>query len=776
MADVTEQKLQISVEASDKATNVLNKIADGIEDLSQTTDDAMEDVVRTFKHSEEVLKDFSETALKSAAFLSKAFGKDQVKQAENFAKVFRNFNKVEHDTKKGLDDIFSSDSAKSLGNAFSQLTSEQTSAITNFIKEPEKEFKNFADDALKVSEMLSTLFTKDEINRASSMAKAMRDFNEGWSSDTKAGMDKIGTAKNVEQLASAFSNLTSTQAAALTKLYEEPKESLTATQKAFNMFTKNAKKSIDRLKHGLEKIGNIITYRLIRQGMSLLVKQFQEGTKSVYLFARAFREMDQNHIAEKLDKYATLTARIQGNLGAVWATTMANLVNVLEPFLNKINEAISKVTAFTSALAGNSTYFKVAESYAKRYYETVTNGLQELNVIGSTTRYEETNIDFDTRENALSVKKNLEEIGNIVGGAMTGLGIILIASGHIVAGLGLAAAGLGITDLGNQLEGSDTDSKVKEIFQKIANIMPTIELGLGLVLLSTGNFAFGIPLVLAGGAGFLSQFATLDVQEEVKNAFLISAATLEAISLGLGIVLIACGDFAHGIPLVATGLVSGAYTIDGLEELGNKIKIWWWNLWEGNFEILGDEDAMWAAYYDAHPEKPEINTWEPNSSMKQLDNLDDYFPDKAADKALDELTRNNLFKSKLDFAVNGTKPNLEKVDLWTDFWTNFPLFLERFPGEYFADGGFPTAGSVFVAGEVPGQTELVGTINGRTGVAGGQEITGIRQAIYDVGAEVVQSIIENRSNVILEGDADKMFNVVRAKSADYTRRTGEFAF
>lgn len=50
----------------------------------------------------------------------------------------------------------------------------------------------------------------------------------------------------------------------------------------------------------------------------------------------------------------------------------------------------------------------------------------------------------------------------------------------------------------------------------------------------------------------------------------------------------------------------------------------------------------------------------------------------------------------------------------------------------FASGGFPTPGSLFYAGE-GGVPELMGTVGGRTAVAGGEEITGIREAIVDQG-------------------------------------------
>jgi len=51
----------------------------------------------------------------------------------------------------------------------------------------------------------------------------------------------------------------------------------------------------------------------------------------------------------------------------------------------------------------------------------------------------------------------------------------------------------------------------------------------------------------------------------------------------------------------------------------------------------------------------------------------------------------------------------------------------------YADGGFPDMGSMFVAGE--SGAEMVGSINGRTGVVSGDEISGIASAVYGTGAE-----------------------------------------
>lgn len=51
----------------------------------------------------------------------------------------------------------------------------------------------------------------------------------------------------------------------------------------------------------------------------------------------------------------------------------------------------------------------------------------------------------------------------------------------------------------------------------------------------------------------------------------------------------------------------------------------------------------------------------------------------------------------------------------------------------YAAGGFPERSSLFYAGE-NGVPELLGTVGGRTAVAGGDEITGIREAVYETGS------------------------------------------
>lgn len=96
-------------------------------------------------------------------------------------------------------------------------------------------------------------------------------------------------------------------------------------------------------------------------------------------------------------------------------------------------------------------------------------------------------------------------------------------------------------------------------------------------------------------------------------------------------------------------------------------------------------------------------------------------------------------------------------------------------------GGFPESASLFWAGE-NGVPELLGTINGKTAVAGGAEITGIREAIYSTAAQEVE--IMREQNRLLRGILEKefgitgkdIFDTTRRYADEYMRKTGNPAF
>lgn len=93
--------------------------------------------------------------------------------------------------------------------------------------------------------------------------------------------------------------------------------------------------------------------------------------------------------------------------------------------------------------------------------------------------------------------------------------------------------------------------------------------------------------------------------------------------------------------------------------------------------------------------------------------------------------------------------------------------------ESYANGGFPTAGSLFIANEAG--PEMVGTIGGSTAVATNDDIV---SAVSQGVASAVASVLGGGTNVnvVLEGDANKLFRVVQSQARNYAIQTGSYAF
>lgn len=112
----------------------------------------------------------------------------------------------------------------------------------------------------------------------------------------------------------------------------------------------------------------------------------------------------------------------------------------------------------------------------------------------------------------------------------------------------------------------------------------------------------------------------------------------------------------------------------------------------------------------------------------------------------------NVDTSRIYNAVDAFKNYWQTVDL--NRKAQITIGLASTAGEHipysggrltFASGGFPDYGSVFIAGESGAGAEMVGNINGRTGVASQGEITGIRQSVEATGRTEAQLLAEQNS-------------------------------
>ena len=111
---------------------------------------------------------------------------------------------------------------------------------------------------------------------------------------------------------------------------------------------------------------------------------------------------------------------------------------------------------------------------------------------------------------------------------------------------------------------------------------------------------------------------------------------------------------------------------------------------------------------------------------------------------------------------------------------NFKFSLPRFNLKWYANGGFPGMGEMFVARE--SGPELVGRMGNRSAVANNNQIiAGIRAGVFEAVVNAFESM-QGRNDrgqelhIYLEGDAKKLFKVIRQEGNNYQKQTGNPVF
>ena len=166
-----------------------------------------------------------------------------------------------------------------------------------------------------------------------------------------------------------------------------------------------------------------------------------------------------------------------------------------------------------------------------------------------------------------------------------------------------------------------------------------------------------------------------------------------------------------------------------------------------------------------------VNWWDSKPSLHAISVAIENFADKVRNMWYN-------FKDWWDnLGLNFPHIKMPHFDIDGEFSLTPPQ-VPKISVDWYANGGFPNKGQLFVANEVA--PEMVGTMDGRTAVANQQEITtGIANAVYPaVYNAVVAAMSEanNNVNITLQGDADKLFTMVQDKANNYTNMTGQAAF
>lgn len=131
------------------------------------------------------------------------------------------------------------------------------------------------------------------------------------------------------------------------------------------------------------------------------------------------------------------------------------------------------------------------------------------------------------------------------------------------------------------------------------------------------------------------------------------------------------------------------------------------------------------------------------------------------------------------FTIHGKIENLKGVVSINEKAKTSSISWRRSGGyTEFANGGFPKTGELYMARE--SGSELIGSLGGRNAVANNEQIEeGIAKAVYPAVYSAIMNAMDKgalTSEVILQGDADKLFKMVRDKDKAYRMATGKSAF
>ena len=307
-----------------------------------------------------------------------------------------------------------------------------------------------------------------------------------------------------------------------------------------------ATKKVDVFAKTLNALKRIAFYRVIRSAIKAVGEAFRTGAENAYWYSKTMGEQTK-YIAQAYDDLASRSFTMQNQLGAAFATLKAAIAPILIEIINLVRQAADAITQLFAVLGGHSTYLHAID-YTKDWADATAGGAK------AAKEWKNQLMGFD-EINRLEAPSD----GGGGGGAAT-------------------------PDYGNMFEESPVSDKLQKIVDTIKNHITELELfaggallGIGLILVATGaNVPLGLGMMVAG-AVVLAKAATENwdwIKENVKNALSAVEMVASGFLFGIGLVLTLTGaNIPLGLGLMAAGLL-GAATVAALtwDEIPSKIK------------------------------------------------------------------------------------------------------------------------------------------------------------------------------------------------------------
>ena len=379
-----------------------------------------------------------------------------------------------------------------------------------------------------------------------------------------------------------------------------------------------------------------------------------------------------------------------------------------------------------------------------------------------------------------ALKTSIGKIANLGYKIASGVGTALSTAGNVVwTGLSSLASSL-VSALGTAISGLST-------------VASTIASAVGSALSAAGTFlTSSVSTVFTAGAASIAAGLFSAIGAAI-GGWNIGQLIYDKFSEQIDSIVFAIGDFftktiPNALSNAGKAVVDLAVNVKGsIDEKAQQIIDWFANKTEEAKDFIANVKADGADKLAKVKEQ-----W--NAIKKGTKKLKVSFTDsvssklKKVQKAWDSITE-KAKKLSLTFIDNFTAP-LKKAwnkiaDSINSLVDKIPVVgkkitdIPKFPG--YEQGGYPQKYSLFMAGE-NGIPEIAGTVGGKTAVAGGAEITGIRDAIYSTSQQEMEYLREQ--NQLLQGILAKEFGISkndigkasRSYARDYYNRTGKEAY
>ena len=517
----------------------------------------------------------------------------------------------------------------------------------------------------------------------------------------------------------------------------------------------NARSAASSLERLVALVKRIILYRAIRSALREIATAFKEGTQNAYQFSRATQQAFGHTFANNMDKIATSVLFMKNALGAAVST----ILNALTPAITAMADAVANfantLSGFFAALSGQDHYLtakKNAYEYAdaanlaaKAHKQLL--GFDELNILsekgGGKNDEKAWKENFNVNSTEEFVNQMKEKISNLpeeISNALT----------DGMDGLKEKIADIDWSQLPYKLWNGMMDAirkfKWSEVFGSAGELI-------GTAIAAAVKFTVAAVTLIAKKLG-----------EAIKEHFTDSEGNVE-IDLGKLFTFDPIGQWVKKnitdpfILGVVNGITGGDYSsikeafqdkiARPAKEKFMEISESWWatetQLLEGFRQWRQQAGEDIRAFVENIIEKvKEFGrkvylelVWKTATIEAEIKHWWQQGPGKWFTA--------EFWQEKFDVITNAwdeMKKKIEQSPIIATIKTTLTSFGESVKGlsGLFATGGYPDTGSMFIAGEAG--PELVGNINGRTGVINNDQF----------GA-IVATAAENIINAILSSGA-----------------------